>query len=466
MGILLATGSQMVNDAIRNLRYDISGEIYERSELRKACFSIKPEIVIISENLKGRDKVLVEEMLFIKSNDPTIRIIYLAGNIDIKNKDKVNRLASLVFAGIYDIYGEKKLTITALKELIDHPRKYEDVIYLTRYLKKESLTQDSFVELESADDLVEDVESDGYKNVILVSSVKPGSGKSFISTNIAAGVAKFGKHENGSPMKTLIIDADLQNLSVGTLLDCEDEKFNLYTASQKIQSVLNKEGDLVGTNKEIIEVNDFVKRCCLPCKNVKNLYVIAGSQLGVEEVEKITPYIYVYMIELLSKDYDFVIVDSNSSLFHTTTYPMLKLSSKIYYILNLDYNNIRNNQRYKKDLRQLEVDKKIKYVLNEDIIATENRSNENLLFGADYIEKNLKFDLIAKIPTVDKPIFLNRIFKAMPLILDDNDYTLKPRLELLKIISDITEVDEYYLVKARYEKFLDKRRGLRKPLGK
>lgn len=462
MGILLATGSQMVDDAIKKLGYKIVGEIYERADIRKSCFTLKPNIVIISENLKGKDRVLVEEMLFIKANLPGVRIIYLAGSIDLKNKDKVNRLASLVFAGIYDIYGEKRLTVTALKELIDNPKKYDDVSYLTRYLKKESLTQDSFVELESSDAEIEDVESVGYRNVILVSSIKPGSGKSFISSNLAAGLAKFGKREDGSPVKVLIIDADLQNLSVGTLLDTEDEKFNLYTCGIKIQSLLNKEGDLIGSSKDIMEVNDFVKRCCLPCKNVKNLYSIAGSQLSISEVEQLTPYIFVYMVELLSKDYDYVVVDSNSSLFHTTTYPMLKLSSKIYYILNLDYNNVRNNQRYKKDLKQLEVDKKIKYILNEDIALMDNRSNENLLFGSEYIEKNLKFDLVAKVPSIEKPIFLNRIFKAIPLILDDNEYTLKARIELLKIVNDVLEIEEYKNIKTQYEDSSKKKKNSKK----
>ncbi|MBP3916173.1 AAA family ATPase [Clostridium sp.] len=457
--ILLATGSKIINDAIRTLNYKVVGEIYERSDLRKFALNLNPNIVIISENLKGKNQILIEEMLYIKSCNPNIRIIYLAGFIDIKNKDKLNKLSNLVFAGIYDIYGEKKITLTVLKELLSNVKTKDDVAYLTRYIRKENLTQDSFVEMDALEEKAEDVEDNGYKNVILISSIKPGSGKSFVASNIAAGLAKFGKKKDGTPLKVVVIDADLQNLSIGTLLDCEDEKYNLGSAANKIQTILNSDGDLIGNSEQMLEVNEFVKKCCLPSKNIKNLYAIAGSQLPLKEVEKITPYIYVYMIEILSKEYDYVIVDSNSSLFHATTYPVLKLSNKIYYILNLDYNNVRNNQRYKKDLRSLEVDKKIKYILNEDIEAMENTSNENLIFGSEYLERNLRLNLIAKIPVIEKPIFLNRVFKAVPLILDQNDYTLKARKELLRIVNDIVPIDEYDRIEKEVaKKFGTKRR--------
>lgn len=439
--ILLATGSKVINDAIRTLDYKVVGEIYERSDLRKFALGLNPNIVIISENLKGKNQILIEEMLYIKSFNPNIRIVYLAGFIDVKNKDKLNKLSNLVFAGIYDIYGEKKITLSTIKNLLENKKTKDDVAYITRYIRKENLTQDSFVEMETVEK-VDDVEDVGYKNVVLISSIKPGSGKSFISINVAAGLARYGKKADGTPLKVVVIDADLQNLSIGTLLDCEDEKYNLGSAASKIQTILNSDGDLIGNSEQMVEVNEFVKKCCLPSKNIKNLYAVTGSQLNLSEVEKITPYVYVYMIEMLSKEYDYVIVDSNSSLFHATTYPVLKLSNKIYYILNLDYNNVRNNQRYKKDLKTLEVDKKIKYILNENIEPDENTSNENLIFGSDYLEKNLKLNLISKVPVIEKPIFLNRVFKAIPLILDQNDYTLKARVELLKIVNDITPIRE------------------------
>ena len=43
-------------------------------------------------------------------------------------------------------------------------------------------------------------------------------------------------------------------------------------------------------------------------------------------------------------DTDVVIIDSNSSLVHVSTIPLLQLCSKVFYVLNLDFNNIRNNK--------------------------------------------------------------------------------------------------------------------------
>lgn len=441
MNVLLATGSEPINTAVKSLEYCIVDEIFERSLLRKACEDYNPSILLISENLAGKDHVLIEEILYIKSHHPRIRIIYLAGNVDIKNKEKVNRLASLVFAGIYDIYCEKKISKEILRNLLNNPKKFEDVEYLTKYLRKETLFNDSFVEIDNSSDEIQNTEKYGYKNVILLNSIKPGSGKTFIAVNIATGLATFASKSDGSPLKVLIIDADLQNLSIGTLLDIEDNKYNLKTLSNKISQILDNEGNLNGSAEKIIEVNDFIKRSCIQSKYIDNLWGIVGSQLTIEDAKKINPFMFLYIIDVLATEYDYIIIDSNSSFFHTTTYPMLRISGHIFYVMNLDYNNIRNNQRCKKDLYDLEVENKIKYILNEDIPSDLMQGTEELIFNSLYIEKKLGYKFISKIPVIDKTVFLNRVFRAIPIIVDDKDYTLLARIELLKIVNCIHPID-------------------------
>ena len=57
----------------------------------------------------------------------------------------------------------------------------------------------------------------------MISSIKPGCGKSFVSTNVATAIAKFGDKKDGRQPRVCILEADLQTLSVGTLLSLEDD---------------------------------------------------------------------------------------------------------------------------------------------------------------------------------------------------------------------------------------------------
>ena len=231
-----------------------------------------------------------------------------------------------------------------------------------------------------------------------------------------------------------MIEADLQTLSVGTLLAIEDDKHNLKTVMDKIGSILSPDGTMVTDEVKIHEVNEYIIDAFKPYSKCKNLYALVGSQLGMEEIEGISPIYYSYLIDIVSQKFDYVIIDSNSSLMHVTTFPLLSVVNKSYYILNLDFNNARNNMRYRHTLKDLGVYDKIKYVLNEDL--TDSPDNvEKLQFDSNVLAES--FDLEAKIPIIQKSIFMNRLWQGTPIILDDTIHTLKARFELSKIANQI-----------------------------
>ena len=102
-----------------------------------------------------------------------------------------------------------------------------------------------------------------------------------------------------------------------------------------------------------------------------------------------------------------------------------------YYVLNLDFNNVRNNQRYRGSLKELDVYDKVKYILNEDLSDYTN-SPEKLDFSADLLSET--FDLEARIPALDKIVFMNRVWQGTPCVLDESDYTLKARMNCVKLL--------------------------------
>lgn len=434
--ILLATGINIVNKTISDFtEFRIVGVTDYRKNLIESVENNKPDIVVVSEWLSGKENI-IEILLNISRNFQDIRIVFLSSNLDENDKFAVNRLATLVMSGIYDISHQTKMTKTLLHHILVSPKEKEDVEYLLKYMKEE--TKEDILDIEEVQD-AEDIEEDGYKNVVVISSIKPGTGKSFISANVSSIIAKFGKKNNGKPPRVALIEADLQNLSIGTILQVEDNKRNIKSVMDKISTILDSDGNLIADEVELETANAFIKKCFVPYRNIPNLEVLAGSELSLKDVENITANHYIYLIDVIANEYDIVIVDTNSSLAHVTTHPLLQLAHTCYYVLNLDFNNIRNNARYRDELENMGILDKVKYVLNQDII---DESSNGLIFNKQLIDQN-EFKLEASIPQISPALFYNRVYEGIPICLDNEIETSKARFELTKVANQIWEIDNY-----------------------
>ena len=469
--ILLATGQKQLNTIIETkiipvVDGELLGEVDCKSDLLPMSQTLNPNIVIVSKTLSGTDKTILETILDLHKKMPSIRIIFLAGNVDTNNKEKMLELGTLVVNGIYDIHHEKSITKTVLIDYIQNPRKRDDVSYLLKYMKTNTINEDEIVEFEEEIDDGGDVEKYGYKNLNLVSSIKPGTGKSFVSTNLATDIARFGiKKKDGSRPKVALIEGDLQNLSLGTLLGFEDDdKYNLKTVMDKIATVFTNDGHLIDEPLEIKKVNEFIIKSFKPFYQVNNLSALVGSQLRLEELDAIKPEYYAYLIEVVKDYFDVVVIDTNSSLVHVSTMPLLHLCSKAYYVINLDFNNIRNNKRYQKTLQDLGLFDKVKYVINEDI-----DSEYRKLLGQELLEDiqydcnaiiDSGFNVVSKIPEIPKEIFLNRLYEATPIILDETEYTLKARIEISKIAQEVWDIDNIEWLEKEFTRYQEKINGI------
>lgn len=460
--VLLATGQDAMNLAIEKMNdYTIIGIIHSREDLYESCKGYNNiEILLVSENLSG-EVPLAKPLLKILKQFTNIRIIYLAGEIDFSNEGRVNSLAMLAMTGIHDIIYEKKITLSMLRDIFKNPK---DEKYVEHIIKKSNEIM-SRNETSNVDFIIpeeyDEKEDDIRNNLHVISSIKPGTGKSFLSTNIAAAIAQYGiDTKDGKRPKVGLIEADLQNLSLGTLLQIEDDKNNLKTVMQKISSIVTSSGDFIGNPKETEEVNDYIKNCFISYYRVKNLKALVGSQLTLDELEEITNYHYIYLIDAITEEFDVLIVDSNSALTHITTYPLLHMAKSCYYIINLDFNNVRNNIRYREMLKELGIKDKVRYVLNEDLVegTYEKDSSEELIFTSDHLEDS-GFKLEAKIPTIPKVIFLNRLYEGTPIVLDEKKSTEYIRFELLKVANQIYPIKNFSKIE---EDMLKNRQGRRR----
>jgi|HigsolmetaAR206D_1030411.scaffolds.fasta_scaffold00003_132 cellulose biosynthesis protein BcsQ len=466
--VLLATGHELLDQHIRKFEgYTVEHAIYNRNELLEASQFFHPEMLVVSDYLTGTE-TLIELIIEVKRMLPETEIIYITTKVNPNDTDRTNQLASLVMVGVYPVLVDKALTPARVKQMMDNPPKREEVDWLLRYYRKSAKKKDDLFEVQLGEQDVQDLEEEGYPNVFLISSIKPGSGKSFVSVNVAMTIAKFGKRkEDGNPPRVALIEADLQNLSLGTLLGFkDDDERNLKTAMDAIATIITKDNELIDDRRKVDEVDEFVASCFKPQYLVKNLEALVGSQLAMEELENIRPIHYSYLIDFAADQYDVVIIDSNSNLAHTTTLPVLQLSNRAYYVINLDFNNIRNNVRYKHTLKGLGVLDKVRYILNEDYNVDYMRmynleEPEELQFTAEAVEES-GFDIRGRIPIIPKAVFLNRLYESIPICLDNEPYTVLPRLEIAKIANEMWPIDNLEFLQNEWDNQLKKLYGKKK----
>lgn len=466
--ILVATGQDVIDSIVKKFdNYIVVGTVSSRDDLYEKYKQHKHEtdILLVGEGLFGSTS-LIKTLLEIKNQSENIRIIYLAGDVNFQNETKINSFALLIMANIYDIICEKKMTIDMLKTILDSPKteKDKDIEHILRISNKSMIKEDKSGEIEFIiPEEYKEKDDDIRDNLYVISSIKPGTGKSFLSVNVATAIAQYGiDTKNNKRPRIGLIEADLQNLSLGTLLQIEDDKKNLKTVMKKISLIVTDEGNFIGDPKETEEINYFIKSCFIPYYNVKNLEALVGSQLTFDELGGITNYHYIYLIDAIIDYFDVLIVDTNSALTHVTTYPLLHMAKNCYYILNLDFNNVRNNIRYKEMLKEIGILDKVKYVLNEDIsneVKNEHDGTlvEKIIFDSKHLEDS-GFKLEAKIPVIPKTIFLNRLYEGTPIVLDEKKSTEKIRYEILKVANQIYPIQNFSKIEQQVQQNSQKKK--------
>lgn len=450
--ILTATGIAAMDNGIKKLEQcEVVGNCSSRSALNDAIVSTKPQIVIVSDWLEGSE-TLSKLLIQLKRQNQYIRFIYLAGQLDPRDTQRIDELGRMVLSGIYDICISKNISMEVINDLIINPRAEDEVSYLAKNILN-SAAPDEFVK---EDPLMDKLSNAGdafvgtMDNVYVFTSIKPGTGKSFLSVNTACAIAAYGREKSdGTKPRVALIEADLQTLSIGTVLNIKEDKNKSMKAAMEAISTIFDKGNMIGDEESVSLVNKIITDCMIPYGSLPNLHVLTGSTLTPEEIEsmKISPEYYIYLLDVIRKEYDIVIIDTNSSMFHITTYPILQKATRCYYIINLDINNIRNNLRYYGTLKKLGLVKKIKWILNENI---ENKAAykehgigiEKLAFTADEFEEKY-FYLSARIPAIPKAVFLNRIYEGTPVVLDKElSYTQLIKIALMELANQVWPMDD------------------------
>lgn len=446
---VLATGNEGLHSFLENtFKNDDFTIAKKKSEIVDICLKKEADCLLVYEGLGDKENIY-QLLTDLSKKMPNLRIIFISKEIKENDEVKIHNLRSLVSSGIYDIIYKQPLVAQDVIYIIRNKQTLKDVQFIVdksqELLSNIPKDDDSFdFIIENEEELTESVVED-TNNIYVVSSIKPGTGKSFVSTNVATAIAKFGiKKADGTLPRVALVEADLQNLSLGTLLNIEDDNYNLISAIKEISTMCDN--DKLRNNlmpEEIEEVKKFVLKCFKPYEhgNLKNLCALVGSQHYYEEVSQfVQPIHYAILLKLIASEFDVIIVDSNSSLSHITTQAIATAAKRCYYVLNLDFNNVRNNIRYQNTLKEYNILDKTRYILNEDIPV--DHEDYNLLdYNAEKVEEHL--NLVAKIPMIKKTIFLNCTFDAKPIVTTEFDETIKARYELFKVANQIYLLENF-----------------------
>lgn len=129
MRTILAVGHPQIHQALKSFpELEIVGEVFDRKELLMCYQQGMPEVVIASEMLKGKELGdLTPFLIEIKRVNPSVRMIYLAGQLDENNPNHRTKVQNLAHYQIYDLYTEKELSLKQLRELILYPKTIEAV---------------------------------------------------------------------------------------------------------------------------------------------------------------------------------------------------------------------------------------------------------------------------------------------------------------------------------------------------
>ena len=387
----------------------------------------KPNIMIVVEGTPSSEGTSTEGLIMeLRERCPKGRIIFLTGEVVLTDNVKAEMLNQLVRAGVYDIIMGSKPTATDLINHILHPSAYEDVKYLVRETSNTRSQKEGVI-----------------KNLISCYSVKPGSGKSFLAYNLAVAIAKFGQPKpNGQMPRVALIDGDLTSLSIGAFIHVENTRYNMREALHYASQVIDEQGKQIGSKEGLEEAKKEIRKCFIKHPKVDNLYAMVATNIELGDRVGINPHQFYFMMQCIYGAFDVVIADMNSSLEHSTTGPLFALSNRIYFLVDPDFNNIRNNIRYQQDLVALGVNSKTRYIMNKYISPTAQlQFSEKLDYSIGEI-RNAGIDIVGVIPLEDPIVMNNRAMSGDPLVLDRSQATSATRKAILKIANETWKISE------------------------
>ncbi len=180
-----------------------------------------------------------------------------------------------------------------------------------------------------------------------------GSGKSYISSNLAKVISK------DIGMKVAFLDMDLQN-------PASDIYNNLSGAGNILTSIIE---DI----DKGLDINDILDRRIYCLNESRDVAYITNNSSIYECQSKLNSYYYEKIYAAINNRYDSLIVDLPASPFIDIVQYTLSVASKVYFVVNPNYISIRQAMKY------LELMTKLWQIPKNNIVIIVNKYQKNSL---------------------------------------------------------------------------------------
>jgi pilus assembly protein CpaE len=335
--------------SIKSDTFDVVGMAQNGQEVLNLISKVHPDILLMDINMPIMNGLETQEV--VESKYPQVITIIMSVQSDNEYLKKA------MFLGAKD-YIIKPFTYEQIIESIENT-------YNKYHAKQEMLI------------------SNNEFNATVTSffSTKGGVGKSLLASNFASLQAQFKNK------RTILLDLDLQFGDQALLFDKQNSK-NIV---------------------DIIEENSFKNMDdILPFINEidKNLHLITAPK-NPEKAEYIHKESVIELLELLIKNYEFIVIDLGVN-YDDITLSILDKSNRIYFVTTPDLLALKNTKLGLEVMSSLNYDKdKVKIIVN-------SYSNSYSVKMAE-IENLLKFEVISIIPFEEKTI-RNSVNVGIPIL--------------------------------------------------
>lgn len=455
--ILLAVGYRQLEEYLEKQlkkEYIFVGTTVYREGVLRAVGQKNPDIIILRETLEGNENIMTI-IYEIRSMYPKTRIVFLAG----KREPGDVFLAALVNYGVYDILYGGNIKASEVISLIRKPNQYADIKHLHpmpildeksnkmifQAPKAESQDLNNVpilpleVKQETANNNVLKPESqnkdnekgkkqvlnDGTKQkIITFIGSKHGVGNSTIALNTSILLAQKGLKviylEINDKTPAISYWYELGYLEDGidsALLGLNEGKYEkIDEAIVKMKEIKKKESQLQKNYKKFPDTLDFMF--------YSNKYLTKDEHEELQEPIDMTNIKELYFYLIFQKEYDFVILDVPSNMFHEASKSAILYSNRIFFSITQDVSSIgyalyQINELTKKGIK---LDNKLYYIVNKY-----EKTNIKLEEIEDWVESKK----IITIPHMNKEC-INANFIGLPVILYSKNINIKNALQIIE----------------------------------
>lgn len=424
----------------------------KKTTVNKAINVFKPQmLLVVLKDLKDIEEYypIIHD---VKQNNPNLKFLLITPRPERTNDQNIlDCFIKLIHEDeIYPLFINQLKNVGFIYDKVNNLPHFEDVSFILDWTKdKDDSTPQINIKIQDSYKDKYQKSSINAQNLIMFSSIKPGSGKSTIAVNYALTLAKYGYKLEGTKhqqLKVLLIEGDYQNYSLAVMLSINDNiKKNIFKAFNSIQEIRNSDDTDEDKDKEI---DSALQQEVRTYESIPNLDTLTVPDLSftLQCSELFNSENYRALLKWGCKNYDAVIIDSNSKIEKNVSIPLMRMCSTLYEILNLDFNNVLNTIRSANTLNSLGVIGKTKFILNQDMSNDYYRyissDNNSLEFTEEDLINNCGIKISARIVALPLSVMFNYLYEGIPLVLHDSDYDIFPRLQFLNLVSQNYKVDQ------------------------